>query len=1491
MKKLLSIVLFSVILVSVFCATTLGAKKFTSNLIGEGDTLFASFHSTNNFIANNADYRPVEDLCYWIAGNYKEYNIKYVSFLGRLSGGSRYYYANYCVPYGKTNNELAAASLAREDWNKEFETLSDCASILYDLEIPYGISICKLDYVGDGFMRSNLQSKYFPAEKIIPESYDSAAMNDMNYYTVIEDGDKRFIVFQLELWPRESVLDWFNIIMEENPDKYAIVFTTSFTDINGEMFTMWDWAGGLQQKGTTTMRYNNIANDGRPRDGEGIWNYALSKHDNVLAVISGFPYDTNKKVALNEIVVNKETNPNGCEVATIVADTASFSTSNGAMAVFTKISKDYKDLTFYYVNSNGDYYEELTKTIKLDKIGTLAEPIIKYEYPKIPYQYNGANKSYILGFEDGTFRPNDNMTRGQACTIFARLLLGTNEIPAGYTTRFTDVKKDKWYYNAIAYLDELAFFNQIKENTYKPEEPITRAEFVDLANKASSLVGNNKVSFTDVPDDHMYYDAIMASAVSGLVMGYEDATFRPDNTITRAEVVTVVNRLLNLVVSDKYVDESKQTNTFKDISKHWAKANILMASNDNVHGAYYYEKASLNGISESTSGIVIANDYMSITIDKKNGKFIQVKNMKTGNDVTGLTDDPTFMYINDEKGVRSNPTKVTIDGNRLKFQYKKSVVYMIVDVHPDYITFEIDSQLPKSVATNLHFARIFVSDEVATNNPEAWGLGCMGMAAHQTNPANGMPHSASTNARADTIYPEGVMGAKLGIVYAQNKEYLTIMQKLADTIDKSVGITSKAGGPYIRVNKNNALDYGIIGSSDMAILEGVAKYAKELGVEQIDFHQGTNTFIQGDFTFANTKTGTAKEFAENQGKYLTEQGFDYTLHTYAYYIDERSTDILSNPKWQKQIEYSEEYTLKKDVTKFKVNFPTEEDASGFVCTTGFFFKNMRYALIDEEIVWVYQGTSSGLINVKRGQCGTQATAHKAGAKIRHLTGYFEMFAPILGSDLFYHIADRTAQAYNDGGFSLIYVDAIDGLRQHLPEGTETWYYFHKFMQRLLEGCNTDPVIEFSAAAPQMWNARGRNGAWDTSNRSIKKHIANHVKENKYSMTYNYYTTLGWFDFYPDRVATADMKNTIQKSLFHDDMDFMGTNAIVYNMTMAINGFDADRIAENPTLYENLKYYNTYYSKLRKSNYFDQSVIDAVRAKMEQGIEFRVIEKAPGKYAFEETFYNFATLGRTLGESYSFSAKNPYDKQQPMIRIENRFSTLFENPITLVTYDENKTLGEQTLTKTFANTDMTSNMVTKVNVTGTGTDGDSALISLQSGSGRIDYFVDLNFTGTKEFVFLDNECADYDTDKYTFSEITTTGAAYATYRTDLNFKGVNTCVIRLCGTTAKTAVVGPITAYAQVQAPVENPTVKVGNSSITFNTTLNSGDYLEYQPRTKKALVYRADQSVEEVKYSGSLDVGGGNFSATYSCTAKTEAPLRTRVVLGFFGPQYENSAK
>ena len=210
-------------------------------------------------------------------------------------------------------------------------------------------------------------------------------------------------------------------------------------------------------------------------------------------------------------------------------------------------------------------------------------------------------------------------------------------------------------------------------------------------------------------------------------------------------------------------------------------------------------------------------------------------------------------------------------------------------------------------------------------------------------------------------------------------------------------------------------------------------------------------------------------------------------------------------------------------------------------------------------------------------------------------------------------------------------------------------------------------------------------------------------------------------------------------------------------------------------------------------------------------------------------------------------------------------------------------------------DMTPNMAMTLRVKGTGKDGDALLLSMIGGTvsgesgGRADYFVDLNFEGWRDVILLDLDSAEYDTTKYSFSGIGITGMQYATYRTVANYKSMGTIYIRLCGSTAYTAQVGEIKAYTHTDAPIKNPTVKVGSSTMTFNCEMKGGEYLEYDPLTGKATLYHNHtQTKEEITFTGKLSVPAGAYTASYSAEAQTKAPLRARVVLGFSGQEITN---
>ncbi len=1471
------------VLIALFIALTvltLSVSVFAndSDFVGENEFTLVSFNGVNTFAKTGGDITKLEDATFRLLDAKQTYNLKYVAFVGNIANSAPYRYASE----GGNDSVLVSKSLADEGWNAQYKNFSNAIGELVSEGTPMGISIALNDYIPDGRRRDNLIAKYISAEEYINDNGEF--LDELNSYTIVENNGQKYMIFSLELWPRASVLNWFIETVEQNPDKYVIVYTQSFIDNTGNMYTMWDQDNRPDKLyGTTLLKAYNLTNIDKARDGEGVWDYAFSKFDNILAVISS-------NVKTGDIITNKVANARGVETALIGANADVERNSKDLTVLLTKFSADNSEITCAWASTSKgiDVDEKSIVTIKLDKLGTLAEATANDSLPQIPVQYNGANSAYIFGYEGNTFRPNANMTRAEACTIFARLILGKQTIPDGYKTRFTDVREGDWFYNAVAYLDQTGYFFRNTNTTYKPNEPITRAEFVELARFSSSLTGNASTTFTDVPEDHFYYDSIMASAASGLVNGYEDNTFRPDKTITRAEVVTVINRLLGLKVSDRTVDAEK-LNEFVDVKNHWGRLNILMASNSNVHGSYYYE-ASLDGIEETKSDLIFTNKHVSIAVNKKNGKVSSVINLADGSNVTGSMTTPYFVYLTNAKGSPVVPTKLELDGNRIKITFKnKMTAYMIADVSDNYITFEIDSELPKSVK-GITFANVIIS---SVSTDAGYTLNAVGMSAW-TNPVQKgyRNKAASSIAHAYTIYDAGVMGAKLGIVYAKDENALSYLQEVMDAIDPSVGLTSKAGGAYAREWEGNFGDYAIINDINPETLDESLALAKKVGIDQYDIHQGAKTFIQGDFTFAYTESGTAKEYYEKIGKKIEEAGLKTGLHTYAYYISPQATNILSNPKWQKQLDTLESYTLRKKLSKTNRNVATVEDATNFNANALFFVKTSRYVLIDEEIIQVGQGTTSGLINCTRGACGTTAAVHEKGAKIIHLSGYFSMLLPKFESELFYHIADLTAKTYNEGGFDMLYIDAIDGINKHLPEGHEVWYYFQMFIHRIVSQCERTPIVETSSGAPSEWNVRGRSGAWDYANYSIKKHIANHVASNKTSMSHNMATTLGWFTFFPDENTTLGLKNTLQKTIFKDDIDFLGINSLIYDMSIVYHPLDDKSINENPFHRDNVFYYYNTYTKLRKSHYFTEETLNKVK---EIGGEWKVVEKSKGNYVLQRMYYQYGNFGNAKGVEDTLKGQNIFMEQSPFIRIESRYSTLYEKPFTMVEFDETAAVGAANVVKTFSGVNMQNNgMVVTVKIKGTGADGDAMLISLAQGQngesdGRRDHFIDLNYEGWREFILLDFDNADYDVNKYKFSGITTTGSSYDTYRFTPSPLAMNRLTIRTTGATGKNAMIDDIILQPHSDAPVKNPTVKVGAQSMTFNCVMKGGDYLEYDPATNKAILYHnTEQTKEEVTFTGKLTVKSGEFTATYSAEAQTNSPVRGRVVLGFMGQEIGN---
>ncbi|MBQ7820659.1 MAG: S-layer homology domain-containing protein [Clostridia bacterium] len=185
---------------------------------------------------------------------------------------------------------------------------------------------------------------------------------------------------------------------------------------------------------------------------------------------------------------------------------------------------------------------------------------------------------FIAGYDGRTFKPEGKMTRAEAVTVITRLLVDETTIKGKNTTAFTDVKSGAWYYDYVAYLESLGYLKSYK-GEFKPDQPITRAEFVELVYNMGKVQASDKqVSFTDVPATHERYTVIMASASAGLVGGYPDGTFKPDGTITRAEVVKVICSALGRTPTLDGMSKASYVG-FADItSAHWAFPYVIEAS-------------------------------------------------------------------------------------------------------------------------------------------------------------------------------------------------------------------------------------------------------------------------------------------------------------------------------------------------------------------------------------------------------------------------------------------------------------------------------------------------------------------------------------------------------------------------------------------------------------------------------------------------------------------------------------------------------------------------------------------------------------------------------------------------------------------------------------------------------------------------------------------------------------------------------------------------
>lgn len=194
-------------------------------------------------------------------------------------------------------------------------------------------------------------------------------------------------------------------------------------------------------------------------------------------------------------------------------------------------------------------------------LGVVCIPV-SASMPDNPHPYD--HEGYIRPGDK--FRPYDALTRAEMACLLYRMLDDEQKRDSfvGYDCKFTDVDipQNTWYGRALMNLDLLGIVKGYEDGTFRPNQPVSRAEFVVLLSRIHELEAGEK-SFPDVPKTHWAYDAIAAAGAAGWINGYEDGTFRPNESVKRIEAVKMINNMLGWSCDRDFVDNETHLSGFE----------------------------------------------------------------------------------------------------------------------------------------------------------------------------------------------------------------------------------------------------------------------------------------------------------------------------------------------------------------------------------------------------------------------------------------------------------------------------------------------------------------------------------------------------------------------------------------------------------------------------------------------------------------------------------------------------------------------------------------------------------------------------------------------------------------------------------------------------------------------------------------------------------------------------------------------------------------
>jgi hypothetical protein len=451
---------------------------------------------------------------------------------------------------------------------------------------------------------------------------------------------------------------------------------------------------------------------------------------------------------------------------------------------------------------------------------------------------------------------------------------------------------------------------------------------------------------------------------------------------------------------------------------------------------------------------------------------------------------------------------------------------------------------------------------------------------------------------------------------------------------------SPVGGPWALDPAENRGSYlfNFRDLTEQTVDEWIA-VAKSVGFTQIDFH-GSQSFRFGDCAPNPAMYPRGQASLKAVIDRLHAAGIAAGLHTYAFFIDKACPWVTPVP--DPRLGKDATFTLAQALDAGAEAVPVVEPTQGMSAVTGFFERNSITLQIDAELI-LYSGVRSAgpyaFTGCTRGAHGTRPTAHARGTPVHHLKECFGLFAPDGDSDLLTEIAAATARTYNECGFDMMYMDALDGA--DLLGGVENlWHYGSKFVFEIFKRAARPPLMEMSTFYHHLWYLRSRMGAWDHPTRAYKRFIDRHVAANERNARIFLPSHLGWW-------ATQTWSDPNREFTFEDDLEYLCGKALGTDCGFALIGLDPPSAASNAYL-QRIAQTVRRYEVLRRAGYFSEAVKARLRASNQA---FTLARTPRGAWCFRPTQFARHTFSSAEAAGRSWRVENPFHTQPPRVRIE------------------------------------------------------------------------------------------------------------------------------------------------------------------------------------------------------------------------------------------------